>query len=117
MGPERAGFPDHHLFGDSMGLGRNKQKGLPVGMPPYHYGLRFHALYQKSPLSMCTFFTTLDHTQASHRLWGPWRLRQLFGLFLLKGDSSWRYRWTGEHRKLHRWKEQGASLRMLGVVG
>ena len=85
MGPERAGFPDHHLFGDSMGLGRNKQKGLPVGMPPYHYGLRFHALYQKSPLSMYSFFTTLDHTQASHRLWGPLEAQATLWPFPAKG--------------------------------
>ena len=85
MGPERAGFQDHHLFGDSMGLGRNKQKGLPVGMPPYHYGLRFHALYQKSPLSMYSFFTTLDHTQASHRLWGPLEARASLWPFPAKG--------------------------------
>ena len=62
MGPERAGFPDHHLFGDSMGLGRNKQKGLPVGMPPYHYGLRFHALYQKRP----SIYVYLLHNIGSH---------------------------------------------------
>ena len=49
MGPERAGFPGHHLFGDSMGQGSNKQKGLRVEMPPYLNGLRFHALYQKRP--------------------------------------------------------------------
>ena len=49
MGPERAGFPGHHLFGDSVGQGSNKRKGLCVEVPAYLYGLRFHALYQKWP--------------------------------------------------------------------
>ena len=49
MGPERAGFPGHHLFGDSVGQGSHKQKGLRVEMPPYLYGLRLRALYQKWP--------------------------------------------------------------------
>ena len=62
MGPERAGFPDHHLFGDSMGLGRNKQKGPPVGMPPYHYGLGLHALFQKRP----SIYGHLLHNIGSH---------------------------------------------------
>ena len=47
MGPERAGFPGHHLFGDSMGQDSNKQKGLCVEIAPYLYGLRLHVSYQK----------------------------------------------------------------------
>ena len=50
MGPERAGFPDHHLFGDSMGLGRNKQtEGTTCRNATLPLWLGFHALYQKRP--------------------------------------------------------------------
>ena len=62
MGPERAGFPDHHLFGDSICLGSKKQEGIPVGMPPYHFGLRFHALYWKRP----SIFVHLLHNFGSY---------------------------------------------------
>ena len=57
MGPERAGFPGHHLFGDSMGQGSHKQKGLRVEIPAYLYGLRLHALYQNWPF----FYVHLPH--------------------------------------------------------
>ena len=49
MGPESEGFPGHHLFGDSVCMGRVKQRRQRVGMPPYFYSLRFHSSYWKRP--------------------------------------------------------------------
>ena len=70
MGPEKAGFPEHLLFGDSVYVGSVKQVGRRLSMPPYLYNLRFHALHRKRPWIQVHLLHNIGSDTGYHNLLG-----------------------------------------------
>ena len=115
---EGEGFPGHHLFGDSVCMGSVKQKGRRVAMPPCLYGLRFRSLYLKRPcIHVCLLHNTGSDPGLSQALGTLGRLRCLFGLFLLHGDSTWGHRYTGAQKATQIGRTEGFTHNVVDHKG